>query len=90
MVQGRCIGMLKAVFIEGWQKSPAFHLPSKLVMASGVTPIRRELVEILRSTLRHLEETEDLQPDDPALLEIKSSILRAIAELEIMRSPSAA
>ncbi len=59
-------------------------------MASGVTPIRRELLELLRSTLQHLEETEDLRPDDPALLEIKSSILRAIAELEIMRSPSAA
>lgn len=54
-------------------------------MASGVTPIRPTLVDVLRSTLRHLEETEELRPDDPALLEIKSSIVRAIADLEISR-----
>lgn len=50
------------------------------------TPIRPALIDLLRSTLRRLEQTEDLRPDDPALLEIKSHILRAIAELEILRS----
>lgn len=61
-------------------------------MASGVTPIRSTLVDVLRSTLRHLEETEELRPDDPALLEIKNTIVRAIADLEIsrMRTRSAA
>jgi hypothetical protein len=54
-------------------------------MASG-TPIRPALAELLRSTLQHLEETENLSSDDPALLEIKSHILRAIAELEIRRA----
>jgi hypothetical protein len=44
------------------------------------------LVRLLRSTLERLERTEGLQPDDPALAEIKSSILRAIAELEIRDS----
>ncbi len=43
------------------------------------------LVELLRSTLRHLEEAEHLCPDDPALQEVKSSILRSIAELELAR-----
>ena len=59
-------------------------------MVSSVSPIRRSLVDLLRSTLQHLEETEELEHDDPALLEIKGSILRAIAELEIRRSASAA
>lgn len=59
-------------------------------MATDATPIRHTLVDVLRSTLRHLEESEELQPDDPALHEIKTTILRAIAELEISRMRSAA
>lgn len=43
------------------------------------------LVRLLRSTLNRLEKTEGLRHDDPALLEIKGSILRSIAELEIHR-----
>ncbi|MFP5207440.1 MAG: hypothetical protein ACLGSH_18955 [Acidobacteriota bacterium] len=37
------------------------------------------LVEALRSTIQSLERNEELSRDDPALREIKSSILRAIA-----------
>lgn len=37
------------------------------------------LVGALRSALKRLEEQEELAPDDPALLEIKRSILRTIA-----------
>ena len=40
------------------------------------------LVEALRSTIQSLERNEELSPDDPALREIKSSILRAIAARE--------
>lgn len=40
------------------------------------------LVGALRSTLKRLEEREELSPDDPALREIKSSILRTIARRE--------
>lgn len=43
------------------------------------------LVTLLRSTLQHLEETEGIRPNDPAFLELKNSILRSIAELEIER-----
>ena len=39
----------------------------------------------LRATLIRLEQTEDLSPDDPTLLELKHSIPRAIANLEIVR-----
>lgn len=51
------------------------------------------LVGALRSTLMRLQEREALQADDPALREIKSSILRAIArrerEMESRREPAA-
>jgi len=48
------------------------------------------LVGALRSTLRRLEEREELAPDDPALKEIKRSILRAIVSREIESSEEAA
>jgi hypothetical protein len=47
------------------------------------------LLRLLRSTLDRLEQTEGLQHDDPALIEIKSSILLAIAELELNRDSTA-
>lgn len=40
---------------------------------------KRMLMEALRSTIRGLEQSEELSPDDPTLREIKSSILRRIA-----------
>lgn len=43
------------------------------------------LVRLLRSTLERLERSEGLRHDDPALMEIKDSIVRSIAELEIKR-----
>lgn len=45
------------------------------------------LVEVLRSTLERLEQNEDLAADDPALAELKATILRAIAELEVGKTP---
>jgi hypothetical protein len=47
------------------------------------------LIELLQSTLMRLEETEGLDPNDPRLIEIKNSILRSIAELELRRSEAA-
>jgi hypothetical protein len=47
------------------------------------------LIELLRSTLKRLEETSGLEPDDPKMVEFKNSILRAIAELELQRSNAA-
>ena len=41
-----------------------------------------QLVELLRSTLQRLEQLEGLRPDDPALQEVRRSILRSLAELE--------
>jgi hypothetical protein len=52
-----------------------------------VLPGSSSLVEVLRSTLKQLEQNEDLASDDPALAELKGSIVRAITELEIGKTP---
>jgi hypothetical protein len=42
------------------------------------------MVNLLHSTLEQLEkETQDLDPNDPILVEFKTSILCSIAELEL-------
>jgi hypothetical protein len=44
----------------------------------------RAMIELLHSTLMVLEEeTQDLDPNDPILVEFKTSILHSIAELEL-------
>jgi hypothetical protein len=47
------------------------------------------LLELLSSTLARLEEAEGLDPNDPRLIEVKNSILRSIAELELRKSEAA-
>jgi hypothetical protein len=42
-----------------------------------------KVIEVLRTTLKQLEQTEHLAADDRALGELKSSIARTIAELEL-------
>jgi hypothetical protein len=44
------------------------------------------LIEALRSALEQLERTEEISSDDPALRELKRSILLMIAELESKKS----
>lgn len=44
------------------------------------------LVSILRSTLDRLEQTNsEIDPTDPAVIELKNSILRALGEIELKR-----
>jgi hypothetical protein len=47
---------------------------------------RLDLVELLQKTLKQVEEVEKLSPDDPALLQLKRHILRAIAELKVAQN----
>jgi hypothetical protein len=47
------------------------------------------LVDLLRSTLRRLVESDNLDPNDPTFMELKSTILRSIAELELRRQEAA-
>ena len=46
-----------------------------------------KLVNVLRSTLKGLEKSEELAADDPALTELKGSILSSITELEVAKAP---
>lgn len=44
------------------------------------------LVSILRSTLDRLKQTNsEVDPTDPAVIELKNSILRALGEIELKR-----
>lgn len=47
--------------------------------------ISPRLVEVVRSTIVQVEQTADLRPDDPAIVELKSSIVRSVSELEIAK-----
>ncbi len=47
------------------------------------------LIQLLRSTLRRVEEMPDHDPGDPSSKELKHSILRSIAELELQRENAA-
>jgi hypothetical protein len=46
------------------------------------------VVEVLRSALMRIERTDEFDPNDPALSEVKRSILLSIAELEMRRDQS--
>jgi len=43
------------------------------------------MIEALRHTLLEIEKSEELDPGDPALAELKNSILRTIGELELKK-----
>jgi len=43
------------------------------------------LIEILRKTLRDVEASSDGDRNDPAVLQLKRSIARTIAELEVAK-----
>jgi len=43
------------------------------------------LVQVLEDTLKRIQRTSELAPDDPAMVELERSLVRAIAELELQR-----
>jgi hypothetical protein len=47
------------------------------------------LRDLLRSTLRKLEENPELDPNDPQLQYLKGTILRSIAELDVRKLDAA-
>jgi hypothetical protein len=49
----------------------------------------RDLIDLLRSTLTKLEQSHELASDDAALAELRNTIVRSIAELEIARARKA-
>jgi hypothetical protein len=53
-------------------------------------PTPDSVIGILRSTLRRIEESQEMPKDDPALIQLRKHILRSIAELEVLRSAESA
>lgn len=49
-------------------------------------PYSRNIIEILRSTLRRLEQDADFPQDDPAVAQLRSHILQSLAELESQKA----
>lgn len=78
----------KAILVTRRQPALAFrnHLSQEIVVHQSHTP---DLIDLLRQTLKQLEETQDLLPDDPTLVELKRSLVSAIAELRVARSRAA-
>jgi hypothetical protein len=50
-----------------------------MVMGAKKTP---KLISALRETLQKVEQTSGVEPDDPALVELKSILIRRVADLE--------
>ncbi len=55
-----------------------------------MTEASPNLVNVLRSTLEHLKKSEELASDDPALAQLKGSLLSNITELEVAKTAKAA
>ncbi len=49
-------------------------------------PSPGNIIDILRNTLRRLEQAEDFRQEDHAVIELKRHIIQSIAELEVMKS----
>jgi hypothetical protein len=56
---------------------------SKMAVPPHSHPV---LISVLRKTVEGVEEALKLNPDDPAMVELKTSLLRALAELEIKQA----
>jgi hypothetical protein len=62
--------------------------PRHLIAASKahVVEASPSLVEILLSTLARVEQSADLSPDDPSVVQLRRWVLRVIAELEVAKT----
>jgi hypothetical protein len=57
----------------------------RCIIPTEIMKISPRLVDVVRSTIVQVEQTADLPPDDPAIVELKSSIVRSVTELEIAK-----
>lgn len=56
---------------------------------SGECVTSHSLKEVLRATLSEVQRCSELPQDEPALVELRSSLVRAIAELAVLRNDQA-
>lgn len=52
-------------------------------MSEGSYPV---LIHVLRATLERIENSGEVDPSDPAFVELKRSVTRAMAEFEVAKS----
>jgi len=66
-------------------KSSASNTQGESLLMDAVDRPSPNLVQILRSTLRRLEQSTEFSSDDLALRELKHSVLRLIADLQLRK-----
>jgi hypothetical protein len=44
------------------------------------------LREAIRVSVQHVEESSGVAPDDPAIVELKQSVVRTVGELELVKA----
>jgi hypothetical protein len=83
--------------IRAWDDSHGFFMASPSIaredpgiLVEVVTRSSTRLIQMLRSTLSRIQRSEELASDDPALAELKESVLSKIVELEVAKTPKAA
>jgi hypothetical protein len=62
-------------------------IKSRVIIVVMRRPPTLTLVELLRSTMKQLEQSADFNPDEPALRGLRSSLVRTIAELNLRKAP---
>ena len=44
------------------------------------------LLEVIHVAVQHVEQSSGIAPDDPAIVELKNNVVRAVAELEVAKA----
>jgi hypothetical protein len=45
-----------------------------------------QILEVIRSAVEQVEQSSGVAPDDPAIVELKNNVARAIGELEVAKA----
>jgi hypothetical protein len=53
------------------------------MQADAKTP---QLLEVIRVAVQQVEQSSGVAPDDPAIVELKNNVVRAVGELEVAKA----
>ena len=53
------------------------------MQADARTP---QLLEVIRVAVQQVEQSSGVAPDDPAIVELKNNVVRAVGELEVAKA----
>lgn len=45
-----------------------------------------QILEVIRSAVEQVEQSSGVSPDDPAIVELKNNVARAVGELEVAKA----